>query len=592
MSEWKILHGDVRKQLKGLPGDHFDAVLSDPPYAYKFMGQRWDYNLPSVNVWVELLRVMKPGAHVMLFGGPRTFHRLVCAVEDAGFIPLDLLMYLHAKGFPKSHDIAKAIDKAAGNWRGRAGKQKSGNPALGGPNLERTPKGEPSTEAGVQWKGYGTALKPAWESILMAEKPLEIGGLCGIVAQRIQEAVCRLRLCVRVARKGSSSRRADYIAVSPDSALWDAVEGCSTPGALLALMATWPSVSEIPSSLSIALSWLSCLAEASDLASTFTIETASSLTIDLRTLRSSLSKLTPHTIIEVATRIPGMTSDALLVGALFGAVASRLAIIRTSSAGGSAISPVGDAGFDPDVEPILLAMKNLDGTFAENVQKWGTGALAIDAGRIGAEGGRWPANVAFDDEAAEMLDLQSGTTRSNKRPPTGKDERGTPGFVVRRKDTQERGHEDEGGASRFFFTSKVSRGEREHGCDDMTETETETGALSHYNDARRRTPKLKNTHPTLKAIELTRWLATLLLPPVLPGRTRRILVPFSGAGSEMIGCLQAGWDEVIGIEGEANYIEIAKNRITKGGVFSGLLDKRMRAGRQAGRQAGSSTDGS
>jgi site-specific DNA-methyltransferase (adenine-specific) len=120
----------------------------------------------------------------------------------------------------------------------------------------------------------------------------------------------------------------------------------------------------------------------------------------------------------------------------------------------------------------------------------------------------------------------------------------------------------------------VSRAEREQGCDDLESGAQGADALR---DGNRSPGKVKNTHPTLKAIELTRWLATLLLPPCARGRVRRILVPFSGAGSEMIGCLQAGWDEVVGIEGEEKYIAIAKARITKGGIFSGLLDKKMRA---------------
>ena len=108
---WEIVCGDVRKVLKTFPDNHFDAVLSDPPYGLSFMGKRWDYFLPSVNVWTELLRVVKPGAHVMLFGGTRTFHRLCVSVEDAGFEVRDLLFFLHGKGFPKSLAIDKAIDK-------------------------------------------------------------------------------------------------------------------------------------------------------------------------------------------------------------------------------------------------------------------------------------------------------------------------------------------------------------------------------------------------------------------------------------------------------------------------------------------------
>jgi len=367
---WQIIQGDVRAVLKTLDTNRFDAVLSDPPYGLSFMGKRWDYFLPSVNVWAELLRVLKPGAYAMLFGGSRTFHRLAVSVEDAGFELRDTLMWLYGQGFPKSHDVSKALDAKAGVVRRQIGTKKGNKNANGSghgsaiPGARRIAVDVPVTlaasPAAIAWSGYGTALKPAFE-------------------------------------------------------------------------------------------------------------------------------------------------------------------------------------------PIVLARKQPEGSIADNALKWGTGAIAIDESRIGDEmmavtrstgeyngrsqsmaapltktevvgeaAGRWPANVVLDAEAGAILD-------------------------VRMPD-----------ASRFFYTPKPDRIERDAG-----------------NEAR------SNIHPTVKPIDLIRYFAKMILPPRGKG-PRRILVPFSGSGSEMIGCLQAGWDEVVGIERESEYIAIAKQRIAKGGVFSQLQDRHMR----------------
>lgn len=120
----------------------------------------------------ECLRVLKPGGHMLAFGGSRTWHRLAVAIEDAGFEIRDSIAWLYGSGFPKSMDVSKAIDKGEGHWRGRAGAIESDNGAMAGPNYERTPKGSAVTEEGKRWEGWGTALKPAFEPIVVARKPL------------------------------------------------------------------------------------------------------------------------------------------------------------------------------------------------------------------------------------------------------------------------------------------------------------------------------------------------------------------------------------------------------------------------------------
>lgn len=273
--EHAIARGDVLAVLRELPADEFDGLFCDPPYGIRFAGKRWDYDVPSVEVWREALRVLKPGATLAAFGGSRTFHRVAVGIEDAGFELVDCLMWLYAKGRP-----------IAGH------------------------------------------LRPSWEAITIARKPGP-----------------RVKLDV---------------------------DACKT-----------------------------------------------------------------------------------------------------------------------DV-------------------------------------GRWPANVALDEGAAGILDEIVG-----ERPSTPYRENVAAGAVLPMKKRSAGGYSDTGGPSRFFYCSKVSTREREHGCP-------------------------TNAHPTLKPISLTTWLSALIKPPTY---NATLLVPYSGAGSEMLGALRAGWAAVLGIEGEQEYVDTAHARI-------------------------------
>jgi hypothetical protein len=168
--------GDCLDVLRELPDGTVHAVVTDPPYALDFMGKEWDRFTPGdfqhwCEQWAtECLRILKPGGHLLAFGGTRTFHRLAAGIEDAGFEIRDSIAWLYGSGFPKSLDVAKAIDKGEGIWRGRAGDAVTDNQAMSGPNYARTPKGDPVTAAAA-WQGWGTALKPAFEPIVVARKP-------------------------------------------------------------------------------------------------------------------------------------------------------------------------------------------------------------------------------------------------------------------------------------------------------------------------------------------------------------------------------------------------------------------------------------
>jgi DNA modification methylase len=111
IKKYKLLFGDCKERLKEFPDNTFDSIVTDPPYGISFMGKKWDYDVPSVETWVECLRVLKPGGHLLSFAGTRTQHRMCVNIEDAGFEIRDMIAWVYGSGFPKSLDVSKAIDK-------------------------------------------------------------------------------------------------------------------------------------------------------------------------------------------------------------------------------------------------------------------------------------------------------------------------------------------------------------------------------------------------------------------------------------------------------------------------------------------------
>ena len=180
-----LLKGNCLELLKTLEDNSIDSIVTDPPYELGFMGKSWDASGIAYNVelWKQALRVLKPGGHLLAFSGSRTYHRMVVAIEDAGFEIRDQIMWIYGSGFPKSLDVSKAIDKAAGAERpnrtvetgGKSGSHEN-------PTRHVTNARTPATPEAQQWQGWGTALKPAHEPIVVARKPL-----IGTVASNVLE---------------------------------------------------------------------------------------------------------------------------------------------------------------------------------------------------------------------------------------------------------------------------------------------------------------------------------------------------------------------------------------------------------------------
>jgi len=219
-----VMQGDCLALMRDFRENTFDSIVTDPPYALTttkrwkdatkfaqnqsdvgkrfskgFMGKEWDGKLPDVAHWEEALRICKPGAHMLAFGGTRTHHRLMVAIEDAGWEIRDTLMWVYGSGFPKSLDVSKAIDKMAGverevigeyshpdgkprNWKDHKNASSSLY-EMGMPKDENSRDiTAPATDAAKQWDGWGTALKPAWEPIILCRKPLNC-----TVAENVQK---------------------------------------------------------------------------------------------------------------------------------------------------------------------------------------------------------------------------------------------------------------------------------------------------------------------------------------------------------------------------------------------------------------------
>ena len=185
MPSMRLIPGDCRESmdLLTLCGEQFDSIVTDPPYELSFMGREWDNTGIAFRpeTWRKAYDALKPGGYLVAFGGSRTYHRIAVAIEDAGFEIRDSLMWLYGTGFPKSHDISKAIDKAAGAVREKvaprsviAHQRNVGNhrPYMDDPN-HMTDSDTPATPEAAKWQGWGSALKPAFEPILLARKPLD-----------------------------------------------------------------------------------------------------------------------------------------------------------------------------------------------------------------------------------------------------------------------------------------------------------------------------------------------------------------------------------------------------------------------------------
>ena len=180
VASYTIYEGDNLDHLKTLPDNSVDSVVTDPPYGISYMASEWDGSVPGMEMWKEVLRVLKPGGFLLSFGGTRTYHRMIVAVEDAGFEIRDQISWLYGQGMPKSRNVSKDIDRIQGAKREVVGRVKMpGYARIGSVHGVQTVNvtdydilsNDPITVDAARFKGYGTGLKPAQEPIVVAQKP-------------------------------------------------------------------------------------------------------------------------------------------------------------------------------------------------------------------------------------------------------------------------------------------------------------------------------------------------------------------------------------------------------------------------------------
>ena len=587
--------GDCLEILPGLEAGSVDAVVTDPPYELGFMGKKWDSTGIAYNVdlWRAVLRALKPGGHLLAFGGTRTHHRMVCAIEDAGFEIRDEIQWLYGSGFPKSLDIGKAIDKAAGVERevvGRANRKMTNSVLSRGKQAEQgyRPEGKayanedsggiitaPATTEAKQWDGWGTAIKPSHEEICWATKPLEPLQYCAIMIRNLNERIesCRPPACTaarssRPTQADSPEERTSTVPASAATHTGEAPESETGTGQgedTSSEAGTSASASEAGNiALSTLLLWRNILVGLCGEMRTSTTSTASETITDWKTLSFCLSQITPDDIILEGSRQSGLSASAGNAARYFNAELLRLNSILELSVLAPAISEdhgnfLDAADASPKASPICVARKPLsEGTVAANVLKHGTGGVNVDGCRVGTDT-ITTSNTAFlryggQNSRPWQEGHQNFDTHHQGRWPANVIHDGSedvlelfpettthPG-VIRKPGSL--GHiqyapsrpvgtvvseGDSGSSSRFYYCAKASQEDRGEG----------------------------NEHATVKPTALMRYLCRLVTPP-----GGIVLDPFTGSGSTGKAAIREGF-RFVGIELNPEYCDMTIRRLER-----------------------------
>lgn len=412
---FSLHHGDCLDVLKTFDDNSVDSIVTDPPYGLSFMGKKWDYAVPSVAIWSECLRVLKPGGHLLAFAGTRTQHRMAVNIEDAGFEIRDTMGWVYGSGFPKSHNISIAIDKAAGAEREVVGTQRRSQVASEG--WDRPWKHEamkesggtvaefditaPATPEAQRWDGWGSALKPAIEPFGVYYKPLTVEAICAILLADVTEQIWS-KLCqwsnasandaenlLSVIR--ATLEKAGAFSVA-ESARTSALE--NTESAILAVRSsTWQKRTETEQGTIRVDSAPENARQNGNEADTLGKEIPAGQADAMRTMDTFMSAITDRTLGNTAL----LWSEAL-VAALSQAntfttrmalrLTTELKTLRYLMHGSTSLSTGRSKSFSPAIEPITVARKPFNGTLADNVLRWGTGGINVDGCRVGIES-RW-----------------------------------------------------------------------------------------------------------------------------------------------------------------------------------------------------------
>jgi DNA modification methylase len=447
MTDLQLLKGDCLDLMPWLVSDEsVDALVCDPPAGIGFMGKEWDHHKGGRREWIEwmteimreCLRVMKPGAHGLVWALPRTSHWTATALEDAGFEVRDVVTHLFGSGFPKSLDVSKAIDKAAGAERELVGygklnprDKKSYEPKASNDIFDRN-KGmrklaitAPSTDAAKQWQGWGTSLKPAVERWLLVRKPLTTVPLDGILRETsllFEDLICRFAPA-KFAQKILASNPKDLGDLKLGFAQWIAdVSHTLLSQKESELMDMFRSQAEAKTFSNIVLSWNAFLDALCDMENKSIIKIETELTTDLKTLSFLISQITQENTTQDVTTDYGIHLSAINAAPVLSAI--EMLTLNLSKYFAQETASIVAAQFHDQAQKLLKTERVIKGagwsediilirkpisekTVAANVLKWGCGALNIDASRIDGKPRTTHANGNFQsktDETGKIFD--------------------------------------------------------------------------------------------------------------------------------------------------------------------------------------------
>ena len=541
MSKTKLLLGDNIQSLQKLPDNSVDSIVSDPPYGLSFMGKKWDYDVPSVEFWKEVYRVLKPGGHVLSFGGTRTYHRMVVNIEDAGFEIRDQIMWLYGSGFPKSLNIGKAVDKRGGESIGWFGKWL------------------------VNWRKENNIPQSKIAELF----PSKSGGLTGCVSNW------------ELGNNLPTNEQFNLICKTfdlPFNSLEEAERqfiGTKTSGIGKAFGdGNWNTgeygdadVVNITKGNSPYEGWGTALKPANE---------------PICVARKPISEKTvAENVLKWGTG--GINVDGCRVG-------SETISVHNAPKGTF-------AGGDEDRGSDTNSYREHEGRFPANIILECLCDEVIDGGYIKSgssnrtdkgivtgnlgfsRGTEIVRNTKIDIHTNPMcpcylMDEQSGTLKSGKMGPQHKRHTdGSPnGIYGKFNPNHELGetYGDKGGASRFFYQAKVSKAERNMGLDNAEVSKNVRPQGEAFGSGSAITDVVKgkgNTHPTVKPVALMAYLCRLVTPP-----NGIVLDPFMGSGSTGIAARLEGF-KFLGMELDEDYFKIASARIENFKEYRKFLKK-------------------
>lgn len=556
-----VLHeGDCREKLAELPDNSIDSCVTDPPYAlvsigkrfgkdgaaaaksngptgvYQrasrgFMGCRWDTGEAafSPELWAEVLRVLKPGAHLISFSGTRTYHRMACAIEDAGFEIRDQLAWCYGSGFPKSHDISKAIDKMEGAERPlkRTPMGPTGNKYAKGLGDDRpwmqkaailgyheSASDEPITETSKEWDGWGTALKPSWEPIVLARKPLSEKTISANVL-RWGVGALHINACRIISSIGQ--RLIGYGNIWEDDQFL-----CNSCVEHVAIGMKQP----------------------------------------IAATKGYIATKNAERITSVRGEIaPADIRQSMDIGCSDGIRASEIAPISINSNIEESGSPIMDQSHKDMMSITSTETKETIGSkicsscgreiigdcTKQNIRAMKKGSPNMqDAPGSGAHLGRWPSNLCHDGSEEVLACFpDSESSRSILTITPGGIYGGGNGLPSH---TGEYGFNDSGSAARFFYTAKADSDDR-----------------------------LGSKHPTVKPVDLMQWLVRLITP-----KGGVCLDMFAGTGTTAEACFREGMRCIL-IEREAEYVADIERRMSL--IMAGPVERSHESIKARGREA-------